>query len=309
MPRLVQLEDCVQVASAESTPCPLDRLVRGLNPGSTWAQARRVIQTGKVWVDDRVETDVTSIVRPGQRVEIRMRTPRAHDLPVDSLIYVDRQVIVVRKPPGISTVPYDPRDRGTLEQLLERHMARKGARSRSVLVVHRLDKETSGLLVFARTREAQRDLKHQFRLHTVTRQYVALAEGRVAAATFRSRLVTDRGDGRRGSTSNPRLGREAITHVRPLEFLSGASLLECRLETGRTHQIRIHLSEAGHPLLGERVYSTGDRRPRISAPRLMLHARELGFRHPTTQRPLFFEEAPPADFTSLVESLRHSAGR
>ncbi len=173
-----------------------------------------------------------------------------------------------------------------------------------MLVVHRLDKDTSGLLVFARTQEAQRQLKSQFRAHTVTRRYLALAEGNLTATTFRSRLIPDRGDGRRGSTTNPRLGREATTHVRPVERVRGATLLECRLETGRTHQIRIHLAEAGHPLVGERVYAKSGTAHRIGAPRIMLHACELGFDHPTLERRLSFHQEAPADFLELVQKLR-----
>ncbi len=125
--------------------------------------------------------------------------------------------------------------------------------------MHRLDRDTTGLLVFARTLSAKRELKNQFRHHNVERRYWALVEGQMETTTITSRLITDRGDGRRGSVESSSLGRVATTHVKALERLPGATLVECRLETGRTHQIRIHLGEEGHALLGERVYGARGR--------------------------------------------------
>jgi len=171
-------------------------------------------------------------------------------------------------------------------------------------VVQRLDRETSGLIVFSRTTAARDALRRQFRAHSVHRRYVALVHGRLASRTFASRLVEDRGDGLRGSTTNPKLGRDAVTRTRVLEILSGATLVECTLETGRTHQIRIHLSEAGHPLVGERVYVRGFHEPLIEAPRLMLHAAELGFLHPKDGREMTFTEPMPADMVAVLERLR-----
>lgn len=161
--------------------------------------------------------------------------------------------------------------------------------------------------MFARSLAAKRQLKQQFRVHSVHRRYVALVNGALGSRTLRSRLVKDRGDGLRGSTSNPKLGQIAVTHVRPRETLAGATLVECRLETGRTHQIRIQLSEAGHPIVGERVYVRDYARPLIDAPRLMLHAAELGFLHPATGRPLRFSEALPADMQAVLERLRNKS--
>src|SRR5262249_7446653 len=123
--------------------------------------------------------------------------------------------------------------------------------------------------------------------------------------THRSYLVDDRGDGLRGSAPpGVREGQLAVTHVRPVESLHGATLIECKLETGRTHQIRIHLSEAGHPLVGERVYVRDFKSTLIPAPRLMLHAAELGFIHPDREEPMRFREEPPADFRETLARLR-----
>jgi 23S rRNA pseudouridine1911/1915/1917 synthase len=176
-----------------------------------------------------------------------------------------------------------------------------------VYPVHRIDRETSGLVVFARTVPAGRILAEQFRLHTTQRRYLALAVGRVGAGTIVTHLVRDRGDGRRGSSESGE-GKRAVTHVKPVEHFGDAyTLVECRLETGRTHQIRIHLAEIGHPLCGEKVYSAPrgtQAADRTGAARVILHAAELGFVHPQTGAELRFESPLPPDIERLLVSLR-----
>lgn len=285
---------------------PLDRWLRELLPGKSWNEVRRLARTGKIFVDGRASLDPTALVPAGAELELRQnarRATRTPALPRSAILYLDAQVVVVEKPAGISTVPYDEQERGTLDQLVMETISERGRRA-PLGIVHRIDKETSGVVVFARTLAAKQALKNQFRFHSVGRRYVAIAHGAVKSATIRSRLVQDRGDGRRGSTDDETLGREAITHVKWLESLRGATLVECRLETGRTHQIRIHLAERGHPLVGERVYSKNYRGELIPAPRLMLHARELDFEHPTTAKRLSFEQRLPDDMLAVLASLR-----
>jgi 23S rRNA pseudouridine1911/1915/1917 synthase len=285
---------------------PLDRWLRELMPGKSWNEVRRLARTGKVFIDGEPLLDPTRLVRAGAELEFRQNAPRATRtpaLPRSAILHLDAQLVVVEKPAGISTVPFDQHEHGTLDELVMETISDRGRRA-PLGVVHRIDKETSGVVVFARTVAAKTALKHQFRFHTVGRRYVAIAHGDVTGGVIKSRLVQDRGDGRRGSTDNEELGREAITHVKWLESLRGASLVECRLETGRTHQIRIHLSERGHPLVGERVYSKHYRGQLIAAPRLMLHARELAFDHPTTGQRLSFEQPMPADMQGVLAGLR-----
>jgi 23S rRNA pseudouridine1911/1915/1917 synthase len=286
---------------------PLDRTLRTLLGGESWGKVRKLIESGKVRLDGQVVREATCPTRPGQTIQVSLSAPRQPEnrLPDSTLVYVDSQLVVVHKPSGISTVPYDDQERGTLDELVTRLLARRdGARRAEVGVVHRLDKETSGLLVFSRTLAAKRELKNQFRFHSVRRRYWAIVHGSLASTTVRSQLVADRGDGLRGSTDNPRLGPEAVTHVRKLEPLRGATLVECQLETGRTHQIRIHLSEAGHPVLGERVYVRRYTGLQLPAPRVMLHAFELGFEHPVTRAPLHFESVMPDDMKLVLDELR-----
>jgi 23S rRNA pseudouridine1911/1915/1917 synthase len=292
---------------------PIDRAVRGLFEAS-WGKARAWIEGGKVRVAGAIVTETTARVGAGTEVTLdpAARRPRAQELEDDDVVYADAQVLVVSKPAGLSTVPYDDTETDTLDLrvrgwLERRGLAPRGARP-TLGIVHRLDKETTGLLVFTRTWLAKQALTSQFRRHTVHRRYVAIAHGDVPARTLRSFLLVDRGDGLRGSVRGasrrrPADAREAITHVERLEALDGATLLACRLETGRTHQIRIHLSESGHPLLGERVYIRGFRGATIEAPRLMLHAAELGFVHPATEREMRWEKPVPDDMRAMIRSL------
>jgi 23S rRNA pseudouridine1911/1915/1917 synthase len=230
--------------------------------------------------------------------------------------------VVVEKPAGLCTVRHplerDWKERRralapTLEDVVAGLIARaeglRGAQPR-LRVVQRLDKETSGLVVFARTVAAERGLGKQFHAHTVTRRYLAVVPGRASPQRVCTFLVRDRGDGRRGSTNVAGVGKEAITHVEVAERLSGYTLVRCRLETGRTHQIRIHLAELGHPVCGDRVYC--HRRDatvfedRSGAPRLALHAAELGFRHPVSRANMRWEMPLPADLEALLARLREA---
>ena len=292
---------------------PIDGVLRALMAGPSWGAVRKLITTGKVSKNGALVTDPLVWVSAGDRVVICMTAKRpatAARLSPQVIVHLDAQLVVVRKPAGVSTVPFEEGESGTLDQLVRALLSResrgRGGRAQgSIGVVHRLDKETTGLLVFARTLAAKKHLSQQFRDHTVHRRYVALAHGALEGEyTFRSRLVADRGDGLRGSTELPNAGQLAITHARPLETLVGASLVECQLETGRTHQIRIHLAEAGHPLVGERVYIRHFRGSPIAAPRTMLHAKELGFLHPQTETEMRFEDPWPEDFERTLRSLR-----
>jgi 23S rRNA pseudouridine1911/1915/1917 synthase len=295
---------------------PLDAVVRALF-GLSWNDARARIRTGKVAVNGAVRPEPLFRVLGGAEVVLSMHAPRARVqiLPKEAVIFVDAHIVVVDKPAGISTVPFEEGEKGALDDRVRSwlsHNAPRGERGvrPSLGVVHRLDKETSGLIVFARTWLAKRSLASQFRAHTTERRYLALAYGDVASRTFRSRLMANRGDGLRGSHRGGEVGREgqhAVTHVEVLERLPGqpgATLVACVLETGRTHQIRIHLSEAGHPIVGERVYVRGQEGARVPAPRLMLHAARLGFEHPKTGERVHWEREPPEDFEETRRRLR-----
>ena len=289
-------------------------VLRELVPGLSWSQARELVQKGRVQVDGRPATDPAQRLREGQRLEVGgAGGPEARREP-DLLVHLDADVAVVRKPAGLMTVPFERTDRDTLltraRVAIRRLEASRGMEHNPGLrAVQRLDKDTSGLVVFARTIPSQRDLQQQFTEHTALRRYLAVVHGSARDTVFDSILVPDRGDGLRGSIRSPKAppeARQAITYVNVEKRLRGATLVSCRLETGRTHQIRIHLSEAGHPLLGETVYVRDFKGRWLPAPRLMLHATELGFVHPRTGKELRFTDPPPEDFAAVVEDLKLS---
>jgi 23S rRNA pseudouridine1911/1915/1917 synthase len=284
----------------------------------SWNKARDLCRSGRVRVNDVVIHDPSARVGLGDRVSFDPTAPRARKglLAPEAIIHVDADVVVVNKPAGLLSVPFEPGDKDTLIDLT-RAALRKSQRGfdPELGIVHRIDIDTTGLLVFARNLAAKRHLAAQFRAHSTHRRYVALVHGIPIGRTFDTTLVRDRGDGLRGSWGHFRAPRgkppadaqRAVTHLRVVERFPGdapASLVECMLETGRQHQIRIHLSEAGCPLIGERVYIRDFRGARIEAARPLLHARELGFVHPRTGRSLQFQLDPPADFEAAHAKLR-----
>ncbi|MSQ93991.1 MAG: RluA family pseudouridine synthase [Gemmataceae bacterium] len=231
--------------------------------------------------------------------------------------FVDEHLAVVEKPAGLTTVRHadevqslGPRAKKflppTLVDLLPTVLPRVGKPAKGrIRAVHRIDKETSGLVVLARTPAAESHLGKQFRAHTTGRHYLALVRGHAQDARLESHLVPDRGDGRRGGGAG---GQLAITHVRAIEPLGEFTLVECRLETGRTHQVRIHLGEAGTPLCGERIYDRplhGKPLPDASgAKRPMLHAAYLAIDHPATGKRMEWNSELPTDMSELVKTLK-----
>jgi len=304
--------------TAERAGETLAALVRDLSPGTSWSKARELCTGGRVWVDGERSTDPARRMAAGERIELRTGAPvlRREAVPREAVLHCDADVVVVRKPAGLLTVPFEKEDHDTLLSLtrvtVRRLEAALGKDSNpSLRAVQRLDKDTSGLVVFARNVRAQRLLQEQLTEHSVTRRYLALVHGDASDAIYDSLLVPDRGDGRRGSWGvfrkaqgePPESARQATTHVTVLKRFAVASLVACELETGRQHQIRIHLAEAGHPLLGETVYVREWHGAALPAPRLMLHASVLGFVHPRTGRPVRFEDPPPDDFEAVLRNL------
>lgn len=291
--------------------------------GQSWSTVRQLIAARRVKLIGALCLDPARRVHAGEAVELLPHSaPRPRPPERIEIRHLDEHVIVVEKPTGMASVRHPlerdwPAERKALEPTLDetvpRLLAQREGKSRKgpaprLRIVHRLDKATSGLLVFARSVLAEQELGRQFRHHTVLRRYLALVPGVVGPQTIRSYLIRDRGDGRRGSIQIPGQGKEAITHLEVVERLRNYTLVGCRLETGRTHQIRIHLSELGHPVCGETVYN----RPRggepitdvSRAPRLFLHAAELGFVHPGTKEALHWSMPLPLDLQFVLERLR-----
>jgi 23S rRNA pseudouridine1911/1915/1917 synthase len=302
----------------------LAKVLRSRLGGPSWNDVRKLIAARRVQVGDAICSDEARRLKEDEVVVLLEHPkPLPRTAHAERLIirHLDEHVVVVEKPSGVNTVRHpaelewsderrelDP----TLEDLAQWAVAHQLGRPAHNLprlrIVHRLDKETSGLVVFARSVLAERELGLQFKKHTVVRRYLVVVPGILTAQTIRSNLVPDRGDGRRGSTHLPGVGKEAITHVSVEERLRGYTLLSCKLETGRTHQIRIHLSEAGHPVCGDKVYVKrfgGEMFDDTSgAPRLALHATELGFAHPASGAQLHWSMPLPGDLQKFVDGLK-----
>lgn len=230
---------------------------------------------------------------------------RAQAIPID-VVFEDNHLIIINKPAGLVVHPGSGNWDGTLLNALLQHAPALAAIPRAG-IVHRLDKDTSGLLVVAKTLEAQTALVRQLQEHSVTREYLAVVHGTVAREgtvdapigrhqTQRTRMAVTPG------------GKPAITHYEPLETLGQHTLLRCRLETGRTHQIRVHMASIGHPIVGDTVYA-GQRRTTIPTPiaRQALHAEKLALTHPVTGRRRQWSARPPTDMRKLVTLLRKAA--
>jgi 23S rRNA pseudouridine1911/1915/1917 synthase len=282
--------------------------------GVAWSRARSLCSEGRVTVNGERCLDPAARIPPDALVVVNAHAPRIRNdrLPRSAIVYADRDVVVVDKPAGMLSVADEEGNRDTLVDHTRTVLRKVDKYDGPLGVVHRLDRDTSGVMVFARTADAARRLAAYFKSHEIDRVYHAIAHGSVTASRIETHLLLDRGDGLRGSHGHfrrvrgapPREARHAVTHVAPIEALDGATLVECRLETGRQHQIRIHLAETGNPLVGEFVYIRDFGEAKIEAPRIMLHARSLAFLHPRSGERVAFEREPPADFREMVESLR-----
>lgn len=267
-----------------------------LFPDSSRTTLRQMLQSGRVRVGGEVERDAKRVLDDGEAVTVAPKgVQRA--LPEGlAILHEDDDVIVVLKSHGLLTVATERERETTAQAYLNAYLKEK--RQGRIHVVHRLDRETSGVLVFAKTFEAREALKEQFAAHSVDRVYVAIVGGTLdpPRGTFRSHLI-ERRDLRMQSVSVPREdAKHAVTHYRTIAERAGYSMLEITLETGRKNQIRTHLTEAGHPVVGDRMYGSTVN----PLGRLGLHAKLLGFAHPTTGKRLSFTVPIPKVFRDLV---------
>lgn len=260
--------------------------LRALYPEASGRSLKQWLETGRVTVDGRAcrdgrrELAADAVVTLGGRAS----APFPRGL---TLVHEDDAILVVIKPAGLLTVATERERERTAYRLLWDYLGSKQARP---FIVHRLDRETSGLLVFAKSESVKRTLQAQFEARTVERVYRALVEGRPTReqGTLESRLAEDR----MLRVRSAERGRVAITHYRVLAARRENTLIELRLGTGRRHQIRVQLAESGWPIVGDVTHGG----PRSGAGRLCLHATRLGFVHPVTGAPVVFESAPPADW-------------
>ena len=312
----------------------LDRLLAASLPGRSRSFLKRLIEDGRLQRDD--ETGGTIVepsyrVKPGDRYlldipEVADAEPEGEDIPLD-VVFEDDDLIVIDKPAGLVVHPAPGNPTGTLVNALIAHCG-DGLQGiggvRRPGIVHRLDKDTSGLMVAAKTGPAHDGLTTQFSDRTVERAYAALVWGlpRPAAGTIDANIGRSRRDRKKMSVRHDG-GKPARTNYQvETVFLGGAaSLLDCRLDTGRTHQIRVHLTHEGHPVIGDPVYGGGATRTRVASvgddaaaliarlDRQALHAKLLGFVHPVTGETLRFESEIPAEIGQIVRILDETGNR
>jgi len=270
------------------------RLAQWVRLSRATVNGRAVLPRQKVWGGEVIDIDPVP--------DAAAAAHRPEDIPLE-VVFEDATLLVVNKPAGLVVHPGSGNWQGTLLNALLRRVPALAGIPRAG-IVHRLDKDTSGLLVVAKTLAAQASLVRQLQARSVKREYLAVAHGRIAR-DGRIEAPIGRHPVKRTKMAVVARGRPAVTHYQVLERYPGASLLRCRLETGRTHQIRVHLSAQGHPLVGDPVY--GKRSSGIPFPRQALHAERLGLLHPKTRKPMSWHAEPPADLQELIASLRDSA--
>jgi RluA family pseudouridine synthase len=273
----------------------LDALA-ALFPDSSRTTLRQMLQSGRVRVGGEVEKDAKRVVEDGEEIDVGRKAVQ-RTLPEGlTLLHEDDDVIVVIKANGLLTVATERERETTAQAYLNAYLKQKGGER--IHVVHRLDRETSGVLVFAKTFETREALKEQFAAHTIDRIYVAIVEGTLEPpqGTFRSNLI-ERRDLKMQSVAAHPDAKHAVTHYRTIAAHGGYSMLEITLETGRKNQIRTHLAEAGHPVVGDRMYGSQVN----PLGRLGLHAKLLGFDHPATGKRLSFTVPVPKAFRDLVK--------
>jgi 23S rRNA pseudouridine1911/1915/1917 synthase len=289
----------------------------------TRSQVQKAIKESRIRVEHTPQKAAYH-VRAGERVEVVLTDPvplegQAENIPLE-VLYEDAALLVVNKPPGMVVHPACGNYTGTLVNALLHHCTGLSGIG-GVLrpgIVHRLDKGTSGILVVAKNDRAHQGLSRQFKQHTIVRQYQALVHGSMdkKSGTIET-LIGRHPTQRKKMSALPRKGRQAITRWKVLEEFSGLTLLEVTLETGRTHQVRVHLSSIGHPVAGDAVYGAGKRQRELRSPamrsifseiaRPLLHAGYLQFTHPESQARVEFMVPLPEDFMRVLQSVRASA--
>jgi 23S rRNA pseudouridine1911/1915/1917 synthase len=310
---------CIEV-EPEAAGTRLDALLAERLEGQSRSSVQRLIEAGEITVDGLICRPSLKL-KGGESIQVTVPAPvaaipLAEDIPLE-IVYEDADLVVINKPAGMTVHPGAGVDSGTLVNALLHHCTDLSGIGGEIRpgIVHRLDKGTSGLLVVAKNDAAHRGLSTQFAEHSIKRRYLALVYGNPREDKGRIEGIIGRHPTDRLRLSGiARNGKHAVTHWRVSERFGTAALLEVRLETGRTHQIRVHLTEAGMPLMGDPLYPDGGRFNNLKDPKLKklvsslgrqaLHAFILGFIHPVANQYLEFSADPPADLQELLAYLR-----
>jgi 23S rRNA pseudouridine1911/1915/1917 synthase len=295
----------------------LDRALAAAVPTMSRERLKSLVKSGALQTKDRPVRDPALKVRGDEEFRLSVPEPTpAHNVPQDiplRIVFEDEHLLVVDKPAGLVVHPAAGNPDGTLVNALLHHcggslsgiggVARPG-------IVHRIDKDTSGLLLVAKTDVAHEGLAKQFAAHSIERRYLALVNGvpKTAEGIVDAPLARSSTNRKKISIVEGSRGKRAVTHWRRLQILREAALVECRLETGRTHQVRVHMASLGYPLLGDPVYGRSGKNNRellksLNFHRQALHAAEIGFTHPVTKHRLSFASGMPADMQELFTAL------
>ncbi len=293
----------------------LDRALADAVPSMSRERLKALIRSGALEPQVR---DPAVKVKGDEVFTLAVPEPEpAHNAPQDiplDIVFEDDHLLVVDKPAGLVVHPAAGNREGTLVNALLHHCAGRLSGIGGVArpgIVHRIDKDTSGLLVVAKTNVAHEGLAKQFAAHSIDRRYLAIVNGipRLASGTVDAPLARSTSDRKKIAIQREGRGKRAVTHWRLLEPLDDAALVECRLETGRTHQVRVHMASLGHALLGDQTYGGAAKMHRkilneLGFHRQALHAAELGFIHPVTKGRLSFASPLPSDMQQLFNTLR-----
>jgi 23S rRNA pseudouridine1911/1915/1917 synthase len=295
----------------------LDRALAAAVPTLSRERLKSLIRSGAVEAEGKAVRDPAAKVRGEEELRLAVPEPtpahnEAQDIPL-TVVFEDEHLLVVDKPAGLVVHPAAGNFDGTLVNALLHHCAGQLSGIGGVArpgIVHRIDKDTSGLLVVAKTDVAHEGLAKQFAAHSIDRRYLALVNGspRASEGTVDAPLARSATNRKKIAIVEGQRGKRAVTHWKRLQNLKDAALLECRLETGRTHKVRVHLASIGHPLLGDPVYGRsgkthGKLLNELQFHRQALHAAELGFTHPVTRRRLSFSSPMPTDMQELFNAL------
>ena len=309
-----------RIAGIIETPGRLDKALAEAS-GLSRERVKALIGEGAVTVGGTIAANASAKVAEGTPFIIALPPAaplkaEAQDIPLE-IVFEDEHLIVVDKPAGMVVHPAAGNPDGTLVNALLHHCAGRLSSINGVArpgIVHRIDKDTSGLLAVAKTDAAHEGLAAQFAEHSIDRRYLAVCAGQPnpAEGTIATRLGRSDADRKKMAVlpDASKRGKHAVTHYRTLRRLDHATLIECRLETGRTHQVRVHCASIGHALLGDPAYGRDPKaiRPllqRLDFRRQALHAAELGFTHPVTGERLDFRADPPRDMRELIDELAH----
>lgn len=294
----------------------LDKRLKEAHPDLSWRQIREAIAKGQVTVDGQIQRDEAVETGLSASIELNRNRPAQSRARANfEILHEDEHIIVLNKPAGLLSIPSSPDAGSSEDTVLKRvreYMAFKLGHKSYVGMLHRLDRDTSGALAVALSKDAHAAGREMFKRHAFERHYLAIVQGipTPPQGTIEAKISTGYRSGRRKLVDDDEEGLESATDYRVKDRLKNAALLELRLHTGRQHQIRLHLEQLGHPLLGERVYSEGDARQsrvgrtKVEAKRNMLHAWTLEFPHPLTGAPIAVKAPPPEDFEEILKKLR-----